>query len=254
MATEIQRINPSELGNPSGYGFTNVVLVPAGKTLVSITGQGGTDAQSHYGNFETQLKRAFASLRIALAAAGANLEQKELRPAVAAPARCRTQYWARSQRRMRAPPTARQSLNPRTTSGRRPDAAALRHWPGPISGELAVEYGGDSLYMTNLLGITLACMVVFLVTGYTSLRRGAKALRRTAIFTGVLVIPLAIGYMQLWRQIAITGEEKPTPKQVMLLEDFVVKETGQRFSLIFQVSQIEQISRDGSGLSPTSVE
>lgn len=43
-------------------------------------------------------------------------------------------------------------------------------------------------------------MVVFLVAGYTSLRRGAKALRRTVIFTSLLVIPLGIGYTQLWRQ------------------------------------------------------
>ena len=71
MATEIQRINPSELGNPAGYGFTNVVMVPAGKTLVFIAGQGGAEGQGQYGDFEAQLKRAFANLRIALAAAGA---------------------------------------------------------------------------------------------------------------------------------------------------------------------------------------
>ncbi len=154
--------------------------------------------------------------------------------------------------------------------------------------------GATLLYMTNLLGITLACMVVFLVTGYTSLRRGGKALRRTVIFTSLLVIPLGIGYTQLWRQkalevlvqevvvtqtttfqhlelvsiqtdwsseppkavlgIAIVGEQKPTPKQVRLLEDFLAQETGQRFSLVLQVSQIEQITRDSVELSPKPVE
>lgn len=148
--------------------------------------------------------------------------------------------------------------------------------------------GAALLYMTNLLGITLSCMFIFLITGYTSLRRGAKALRRTAIFTSLIAIPLGAGYTHLWRQkalevlvqevlvnrtttfqqlnlmsidtdwraqppeavlgISVAGEQMPTPKQVRLLEDFVAKETGQRFALVFEVSQIERISRDGVGV------
>lgn len=148
--------------------------------------------------------------------------------------------------------------------------------------------GAALLYLTNLLGITLSCMLVFSIAGYTSLRRGAKALRRTAIFTSLLVFPLGIGYTRLWRQealevlvqevlvnrtitfqrlelisiktdwrndppeavlgITVVGNQNPTPKQVSLLEDFVEKETGQRFALTFEVSQIERISRDGVGM------
>ncbi len=43
MPQALQRINPYELGNPAYYRFTNVVIVPANKTLVSIAGQGGHD-------------------------------------------------------------------------------------------------------------------------------------------------------------------------------------------------------------------
>lgn len=151
--------------------------------------------------------------------------------------------------------------------------------------------GATLLYATNLLGITLSCMVVFLATGYTSLRRGGKALRRTAIFTGILVVPLAISYTRLWRQkelevlvqevlvnrtmtfqhlelmsiqtdwqtkppeavlgIAVVGGPEPTPKQVGLLEDFIEKETGQRFSLILRVSQVEQVSSHSSKPAPS---
>ena len=75
MTAEIQRINPPELGSPSGYGYTNVVVVPAGKTLVFLAGQGGRDHRGQMGDFETQLKQAFANLRTALAAAGATPEQ-----------------------------------------------------------------------------------------------------------------------------------------------------------------------------------
>lgn len=75
MTTHIQHINPPELGDPSNYGFTNIVIVPAGKTLVFISGQGGRDDQGHLGDFEAQLKQAFANLRRAIAAAGATPEQ-----------------------------------------------------------------------------------------------------------------------------------------------------------------------------------
>ncbi|PZO17880.1 MAG: hypothetical protein DCF25_10560 [Leptolyngbya foveolarum] len=75
MTQTIQHLNPSELGNPSHYGFTNVVVVPTNKILIFIAGQGGRDPQGNMGNFEAQLKQAFANLCIALAAAGATPEQ-----------------------------------------------------------------------------------------------------------------------------------------------------------------------------------
>ena len=71
MNQKIQRINPSNLGDPSGYGFTNIVVVPAGKTLIFLSGQGGRDEQGQMGSFETQLKQAFDNLRRGLAAVGA---------------------------------------------------------------------------------------------------------------------------------------------------------------------------------------
>lgn len=74
MTQEIQRVNPDELGNPSHYGFTNIVIVPANRTLVFIAGQGGRDSQGNLGDFETQLKQAFSNLRTALAAAEATPE------------------------------------------------------------------------------------------------------------------------------------------------------------------------------------
>lgn len=75
MNQEIQRINPVELGDPSQYGFTNVVIVPQDRTLIYVAGQGGRDSQGNLGDFVTQLKQAFINLRIALAAAGATPEQ-----------------------------------------------------------------------------------------------------------------------------------------------------------------------------------
>lgn len=72
MAQDIQRINPAQLGDPSSYGFTNVVIVPANQALIYIAGQGGRDeAGIIAADFAIQLNQAFINLRIALEAAGA---------------------------------------------------------------------------------------------------------------------------------------------------------------------------------------
>ena len=75
MTQKIQHINPQELGNPSNYGFTNVVVVPSDRTLIFIAGQGGRDLEGNLGDFATQLKQAFANLRMALTAVSATPEQ-----------------------------------------------------------------------------------------------------------------------------------------------------------------------------------
>lgn len=145
----------------------------------------------------------------------------------------------------------------------------------------SLSMGATLLYATNLLGITLSCMLVFLVTGYASINSGAKALKRTVIFTTLLVVPLGISFIRLLQQqglealiedillnrtttfqqhklvstrfdwnsqtpiaylrITTTGDLKPTPKQVGLVEDLVEDEIGQRFSLVLEVNQVEQI-------------
>lgn len=71
----IQHINPPELGNPSNYGFTNIVVVPPDAKLVFIAGQSGADGQGGYGSFEAQLERAFEKLRKALDSVGATPAQ-----------------------------------------------------------------------------------------------------------------------------------------------------------------------------------
>ena len=181
-------------------------------------------------------------------------------------------------------------VKPKTSSSLAGTAIAVALMP-PIcviglslsQGDWSLSLGATLLYLTNLLGITLSCMLVFLITGCTSLRRGGKALRRTAIFTLILIIPLSVSFVQLWQQeelealvqnilvnrtttfqrvelidtrinwrseppeayldVSVIGTYTPNPKQVGLLEDFVAKETGKRFTLIFQVSQVEQVRR-----------
>lgn len=75
MTQTIQHINPPELGEPSKYGFTNILIVPTDTKLVFVAGQGGREDDGSIGNFEAQLKQAFVRLRRALAAASATPEQ-----------------------------------------------------------------------------------------------------------------------------------------------------------------------------------
>lgn len=152
----------------------------------------------------------------------------------------------------------------------------------------SLSFGAALLYMTNLLGITLACMLTFLVSGFTPLNRARKALTWTLVFTAILLVPLGISLVQLIRQarleaslkqallketitfqrvdliktesnwltnppevyLTVRAQEVLTPKQVLLLEEFVEQKMGQPFTLIFQVSQVKDVRREVPTSSP----
>jgi len=68
-------INPTGLYDPSPNGYTHVVVAPTQGTTVYISGQGGEDENEKLSDdFATQLKQAFANLRVALSATGARPE------------------------------------------------------------------------------------------------------------------------------------------------------------------------------------
>ncbi|MEW6493925.1 MAG: TIGR00341 family protein [Cyanobacteriota bacterium] len=138
-------------------------------------------------------------------------------------------------------------------------------------------WGAFLLYLTNLLGITLACMIVFIMAGYS---KANHALGWTLGFTGVLLLPLGASFFQLVQQAQLkaalkstlvsrtitVGQEvqllntevnwtknppevslnvqanKPiTPKQVRLVEQFITKEMGQPFSIIIRVAPVKEV-------------
>ena len=145
----------------------------------------------------------------------------------------------------------------------------------------SLSLGASLLYLTNLLGITLSCMLTSLMAGYTPLHRARKALFWALALTAILVIPLGVSFAELIEQaqleaslkrallnrtitfqrvemiksdtnwlakppevrLSVRSSEALTPKQVQLLEAFVEKKMGQQFTLIFQVSQVEEVRR-----------
>ncbi|MCU0517452.1 MAG: TIGR00341 family protein [Oscillatoria sp. Prado101] len=157
----------------------------------------------------------------------------------------------------------------------------------------AGSWGAFLLYLTNLLGITLACMLVFIWGGYYLEGSNlGRALGWILALTGILIVPL---FLSLWalltkaavqatlkekllRETITVGQQvdlmKPievdwnknppevylsvlaktpvTPKQVTEVEDYLYRRLGRRFSLIFQVSQVQEIR--SAGTSPPTPE
>ncbi|MEB3312448.1 MAG: DUF389 domain-containing protein [Snowella sp.] len=146
----------------------------------------------------------------------------------------------------------------------------------------SLSLGATLLYFTNLLGIILACMLTFLLTGYVPFYRAKKALFWAVIFTMIILIPLAISFIELVKQIQLETNLKKalldrtitfhrvellrtdtnwlmnppevlltvntratvTPRQVSLLEDFIDQQMGRPFRLIFKVNQFEEVRAD----------
>lgn len=76
---------------------------------------------------------------------------------------------------------------------------------------LSYAEGALLLYITNLLGITLACMVVFAIAGYYI--QGSKitrALSSTLILMGLIVVPLSFGLRNLARQVQLQATLRKT--------------------------------------------
>lgn len=138
--------------------------------------------------------------------------------------------------------------------------------------------GALLLYATNLLGVMLACMLVYRVTGYAkSMDRGALV---TAVaITVIIAFPLAAGFFELLRfdrlesalsaalvnqtvtfkhvelvqmrvdwlksppiaTLTVRSSEPITPTQVGLLERFARDKTGQPFTLVFEVTPLVEV-------------
>ncbi|MEL6602315.1 MAG: DUF389 domain-containing protein [Cyanobacteria bacterium J06614_10] len=148
----------------------------------------------------------------------------------------------------------------------------------------ALTLGAGLLYCTNLLGITLACMLAFFIAGYSPFRRARRPLSAVVLLTSLLVIPLGISLVELVRQnqleanvkraliedtqtfqnmqlvssytnwqtappevsMVVNANQPITPRQVELLEDYIARRMNQQFRFIFQVSEVKEVTRESS--------
>lgn len=142
-----------------------------------------------------------------------------------------------------------------------------------------LSYGATLLYLTNLIGIALACMIVFVLAGYSQLKREFAI---TLIVAFVLAIPLGISFFQFvtqmrlqtdlrnifkdktltgqrvdlqdtyinWKQnppkafLKVRATEPVTPRQVRLVQDFINQKMRQNFTLVFFVEEVEQVEAE----------
>jgi uncharacterized hydrophobic protein (TIGR00271 family) len=152
-------------------------------------------------------------------------------------------------------------------------------------GNLALSLGALLLYLTNLFGITLACMVAFVLFGYSMVHRARRPLGITLLFTALLAFPLGASTLSLLRQnqleasvrtalldrtltfqrltlvdmdtnwlttppeisLTVRASEPVSPKQVELLEQFVAREMGHPYRFLFLVSSVDTITSDPVG-------
>ncbi|NEP56112.1 MAG: DUF389 domain-containing protein [Symploca sp. SIO2G7] len=138
--------------------------------------------------------------------------------------------------------------------------------------------GALVLYLTNLLGITLACMVLFISAGYTQFNR---ALVWTIALSFPLVLLLGLSFWELVRNVRLEAaikqklitetitigqqgklldtkvnwgtnppqvylsvwtDQKITPKQVELLQEFLSRKIKQPLTLIILISEVKQVT------------
>ena len=149
-------------------------------------------------------------------------------------------------------------------------------------GQWTYSGGAFLLYFTNLLGINLACTIVYVLAGYT--RRNNQFSRSlswgvSAALIAILIIPLGISSLQLVRQsrlsysmrtiltnsplltrqdvelletriawqaseieLVVRASESITPDEVAIVEQAVESQLGQPFDVSFNVVQSEKVS------------
>lgn len=73
-------------------------------------------------------------------------------------------------------------------------------------GDLDIIYGSFLLFITNLVGITLAASLTFLVLGYAPIHRAKKGIAYTSLILAVVTVPLVISFTKLIKQNNILSE------------------------------------------------
>ena len=138
--------------------------------------------------------------------------------------------------------------------------------------------GAFLLYVTNLLGITLACMIIFIIAGYNQVNH---ALGWTVALIGLILLPLGASFLKLVRQaqlemdisdklvnetiivgekvhhtkidvdwtksppiiyVSLQTEKKIHPQEVSSVEEFITRKMGKPFKIVFVVSEVQEIT------------
>lgn len=112
---------------------------------------------------------------------------------------------------------------------------------------MPVKPKGRTLAFTAILLLPLGVSFVQL-TRQARLEASLKRalLNRTITFQRVVLLQSDVNWLSDPPQVRLSVRTKGvlTPTQVRLLEEFLQKETGQKFTLIFEVGQVEEVRRE----------
>jgi len=70
-------------------------------------------------------------------------------------------------------------------------------------GDMSIIYGSFLLFITNLVGMTLAAAVTFIILGYAPIQRAKKGLLYTSIILATVTVPLMLSFSKLIEQNSI---------------------------------------------------
>jgi len=73
-------------------------------------------------------------------------------------------------------------------------------------GDLDIIYGSFLLFITNLVGITLAASLTFVVLGYAPIHRAKKGLLVSFLILSIITIPLVASFMKVMEQNTILNQ------------------------------------------------
>ena len=73
-------------------------------------------------------------------------------------------------------------------------------------GNIDIIYGSFLLFITNLVGITLAAAITFVVLGYAPIHRAKKGLVYTFIVLAIITIPLVLSFEKVIKQNQILNQ------------------------------------------------
>lgn len=121
-------------------------------------------------------------------------------------------------------------------------------------GQWGYSGGAFTLYFTNLIGISLACTVVYVLAGYT---RRNKQFSRTlswgvsAVIISLLIIPLGLSSLELIRQSRLNYSMRTILGSSPLLarQDVELLETR----VLWETSEIELVVRSAGLITPEEV-
>ena len=132
-------------------------------------------------------------------------------------------------------------------------------------------------------------MVAFFIAGYSPFRRARRPLGAVVLLTSLLVVPLGLSLVRLVRQnqleanvkralvqdtetfrsielvssrtnwqlpvaevrMVVNASQPITSRQVELLENYILRRMDRQFHFVFQVSQIQEVTREEIADSPT---